>query len=217
MKNSCKSCIYCIALTGRGLKVFVCANKHDQPGRLTLTDPAAFCSNFKKKHIVNRPAVTQPGSCDIRFIPLTQGKVAVVDADDYDWLSRYKWYANKKASGFYACTHKGQRLLYMHRLITGAPKDLVVDHIDRNSLNNRRSNLRLCTKRQNSFNQRGQRGTSRYKGVYRHKQLKKWAAVIEKNEKQMRLGFFRCEEDAAKAYDKIAKKIFGEFAYLNFP
>ena len=217
MRATCKSCIYCILLTGAGREVFVCANKYGRPGRLSLTEPASACGNHRKTKIVNRPSVTQPVDGDIRFIPLTQGKVAVVDAADYDWLRQYKWYANKKSAGFYACTHKSYRLLYMHRLITDAPAELVVDHIDRNSLNNRRSNLRLCTYQQNIFNQRGRKGTSRYKGVHWDKQKKAWTACIEKNDKAIKLGFFDDETSAAKAYDKKAGELFGEFAYLNLP
>lgn len=226
IKRTCTKCIYAVKLSKTGLSLFVCANKQNLPGQLTLTDPEDYCTNFKAKKTVNRPKVNQPTDSDIRLIPLTQGKVAVVDAADYDRLSQYKWYANKKTSGYYAATRKNSKVLYMHREImkyTLNPEpctlnpNLFIDHIDRNPLNNRRSNLRFCTPRQNCFNQRPKLGTSKYKGVCWHKKQKAWAAIIEMNGKATHLGFFRSESDAAKAYDAMAKKIFGQYAYLNFP
>jgi len=213
----CKSCIYCILLTGPGREVFVCANKYDRPGRLTLTNPAASCGNHKKPRLPNRPTVTQPTDSNIRFIPLTRGKVTIVDAEDYGWLMQYKWYANKKAGGFYAARIHKRKMLLMHRLITNAPKGLVVDHIDANPLNNRRSNLRLVTVAQNQYNRRPLKRSSKYKGVSWNTQTAKWSARIEKDGRSMHLGLFKAESDAAKTYDKKAKQLFGEFAFLNFP
>ncbi len=105
----------------------------------------------------------------------------------------------------------------MHRMIMGEPKGMFVDHIDGNSQNNRRSNLRICTPAQNLQNQRPKGGTSRYKGVYFHKKDNKWMAKIGFNGKNTYLGLFEDEILAARAYDKKAKELFGEFAYLNFP
>ena len=226
MKKSCKNCIYSVRIRQAGASALVCVNKEGSPGRLKFANKAGVCRNFQTQKVVNRPEVIQPTDTDIRLIPLTRGKVAIVDKADYDWLSRYKWHANKKANCYYAATRKNSKVLYMHREImkyklsatrSTLSANLVVDHIDRNPLNNRGSNLRLCTPRQNCFNQRPKRGTSKYKGVYWHKKQKTWAAIIEMNSKSTHLGFFKSESDAAKAYDKIAEKIFGEFAYLNFP
>ncbi len=242
MKRTCTNCIYAIKLSKTGLSVLVCANRQGSPGRLTLTGPTCLCTNFKTKHIVNRPDVTQPAGSSVRLIPLTQGKVAIVDAEDYDWLIQYKWHTNKKTSGFYAATHKGAKLIYMHRLIMqNCPrpnrsshsatknstlrtqhypcrigKGIVVDHIDGNSLNNTKANLRICTNAQNHYNQRPRGGSSKYKGVSWYKTTKKWSAAIEKNNKQFHLGCFNNEKDAAMAYDAKAKELFGDFAYLNF-
>lgn len=105
----------------------------------------------------------------------------------------------------------------MHRVITKAPKRMVVDHIDRNPLNNRRSNLRLCRISQNILNRRGKMGTSKYKGVWWDSHHKKWLAIISLKGKHIYLGFFDNQIDAAKAYDKKAAELFGDFAYLNFP
>jgi hypothetical protein len=106
----------------------------------------------------------------------------------------------------------------MHRQVTNAPKGLVVDHINHNGLDNRRANLRLCTKQQNNCNSRSFRHkTSNYKGVFKEKGSKKFRAYIRFNKKPVHIGMFELEIDAAKAYDKKAKELFGEFAYLNFP
>jgi len=155
---------------------------------------------------------------DSRLIPLTQGKFAIVDAEDYESLNKYKWYAIRQGNTFYAVRKQGDRHIRMHRVITNAPKGLDCDHIDHNGLNNRKRNLRLCTRLQNSRNQRARRGgTSRYKGVYWHKGQKKWHAGISSEGKSYFLGSFENEIDAAKAYDRKAKVLFGRFVYLNFP
>jgi hypothetical protein len=93
-----------------------------------------------------------------------------------------------------------------------------VDHWDGSGLNNRRYNLRDVTRIQNQMNQKKKRGgSSRFKGVSRRKNAKKWAARIVVNDKRLWLGVFASETKAAKAYDAAAKKYFGEFARLNFP
>jgi len=97
------------------------------------------------------------------------------------------------------------------------PKGFVVDHIDRNGLNNKRSNLRICTPRQNSYNRIGKETPSKYKGVRWKKSRNRWVAQIKHYNKAMQVGSFDNQIDAAKAYDKKAKELFKEFAYLNFP
>ncbi len=155
----------------------------------------------------------------VRRIELTWGKVAIVDAEDFERLSSYKWCAVKGRRNWYAKTLRQNGMpLAMHRLITNAPKHLVVDHINHNGLDNRKENLRLCTRRQNNHNQRPRVGkTSRYKGVYWKKSAKKFVAHIHTKAKKIWLGYFTDEIEAAKAYDKKARELFGEFAYLNFP
>ena len=90
-----------------------------------------------------------------------------------------------------------------------------VDHIDRNPLNNHRINLRICTKAQNQQNCKGRGGTSKYKGVCWEKRRKKWRATIKNNGKQVHIGEFCDEKEAAKAYNKKALEFFGEFSRLN--
>jgi hypothetical protein len=106
----------------------------------------------------------------------------------------------------------------MHRYIMKVPKGLVCDHINHNGLDNRKSNLRICTRQQNTYNQRSQKGgSSKYKGVDWNKRQKKWRARIYYKRKFYYLGYFDNEVDAAKSYDKKAKEFFKEFACPNFP
>ncbi|NIO86130.1 MAG: hypothetical protein GTN53_36705 [Candidatus Aminicenantes bacterium] len=97
-----------------------------------------------------------------------------------------------------------------------APKGVLVDHIDRNGLYNRKRNLRQCSRRQNSYNRRGNsRGSSQYKGVFWHKVGRKWEARITYKGNTNYLGLYENERDAARAYDEKAKELYGEYAYLN--
>jgi hypothetical protein len=106
----------------------------------------------------------------------------------------------------------------MHRVLLNAPAGLVVDHRDCNGLNNRKSNLRLCTHQENSYNQRPRLGgTSRFRGVCWHKAKNKYIALIQKEGKRYFLGLFGDEIEAAVVYDIKAMELFGEFAYFNFP
>ena len=152
------------------------------------------------------------------MIPLTQGKFTIVDAEDYDRLNRYQWYACKCKSTYYAGRVEGGRTIRMHREIMRAPKGVLVDHINHNGLDNRKSNLRLCTNAQNCYNQRASsNGSSRYKGVSWHKCSRKWSARIRCEGKFYNLGDFEDEIEAAMVYDDKAVELFGEFAYLNLP
>ena len=106
----------------------------------------------------------------------------------------------------------------MHRQILDAPQGVWVDHIDGDGLNNRRSNLRLCSATENARNRRPVPNChSRYKGVSWHKRQKKWAVRIGKPKESIYLGSFDDEMEAGVAYDRKAEELFGEFAYLNFP
>jgi len=159
-----------------------------------------------------------------RKIPLTQGKFALVDPEDYEKLSKYNWYAVRSPRGFYAVRsvnakngRSGQKNVRMHRVILKAPEGKFIDHINHNGLDNRKSNLRICTMQQNSWNMRKQRGncTSQYKGVTQRKDTGKWQARIICNAKKISIGCFDDEKAAAMAYDEKAKELFGEYAALN--
>ena len=159
----------------------------------------------------------------MKRIPLTQGKFAIVDNSDYKWLSEFKWCAIRGYSTFYAVRNireNGRTIMfYMHRVILELKKSdkQQSDHIDGNGLNNRRSNLRICTEQQNAFNRKRREGSSQFKGVYWQKEVRKWYAHIKINQKDIYLGGFHKETDAAKAYDAAAIGLFGEFARVNFP
>ncbi len=153
-------------------------------------------------------------------IELTQGKVAIVDDEDFKLVSDYKWHVFQSKHDWYAKAHikknNKRTSLQMHRLIMDVPQDIQIDHIDHNGLNNRRSNLRFATNQQNNFNRNTHIGSSsKYKGVSWDKSAEKWRAQIAINGKNNWLGCFSKEKDAAQAYNKAALKLFGEFAYLN--
>ena len=155
----------------------------------------------------------------MRKIPLTQGKFAVVDNEDFKWLNKHKWCAHKRGNTWYAERGKqinGKvKMLLMHREILKPKNKEQIDHINGNGLDNRKNNLRFCTVSQNKMNTNCQYGTSKYKGVYWDKNKKKWRACMGLNNKKIFLGTFQIEKDAAKAYNTAAKANYGEFAKLN--
>jgi hypothetical protein len=154
----------------------------------------------------------------MKLIMLTQDYATQVDDADYEWLNKYDWRIYKKRTWLAAIMHENDLTIYMHRLITNAPNGVEVDHIDRNSLNNQRYNLRLASRQQNARNSKGKSNpmASRYKGVWWDKHSDRWVATINiGNKKRIRLGYFTDEILAALTYNAAARDIFGEFAYLN--
>lgn len=167
---------------------------------------------------------------------LTMEQTALVSASDYLSLSQWSWCAIRRpgTTRWYAVRgvlvgrdgrRKLYRLIYMHRQITGAGPHQQVDHINHNTLDNRRDNLRLIDCRGNQENRKkSDRQTSRFKGVDWHSIGKKWRSRIHDGElqsngerRERHLGLFRSEEDAARAYDDAARSSFGDHACLNFP
>lgn len=141
-------------------------------------------------------------------IKLTKNKVALIDDEDFEFLNQFKWYFN---TGYAMRRNKKQTIL-MHRVINNTPDGMETDHINRKKLDNRRINLRSCTNQQNQMNSSKMiNTTSKYKGVCWHINNKKWQVNIQNKY----LGYFKSELEAAKAYDKAAKELFGEFARLN--
>jgi len=201
-----------------GAAVLICSRKKGARRQWWAVEAGEGCDNFKRAREIVSPELAAALAEDAKLIPLTQGKFAIVDAADYDWLNQYKWHVKEHKHTSYAETQKKGKLIKMHRLITGAPSHLFVDHRDLNGLNNRRSNLRLCTRAENIHNQRPRKGgTSKYKGVYLKKLVRKFVAQISMNGKKRTIGYFGDEIEAAISYDIKAMELFGEFAYLNFP
>ena len=147
-------------------------------------------------------------------IPLTHGKFALVDAADYALVSAFPWRAVRIRHTWYAETYVEGAREYMHRLIMGCGPGEQVDHRDGDGLNNRRrGNLRPVTHALNQANRRAVRSASRFKGVTRRGG--RWRAYITVDGKFRSLGTFGTPEDAARAYDKAARELFGEFACTN--
>lgn len=154
----------------------------------------------------------------MKKLPLTQGYEAIVDDEDYEMLSQWRWKRLVSSRGHvYAARTKKESgkssMLLMHRLIACAPPDMDVDHKNRDTLDNRRSNLRLCSRSYNNANAkaRSDKKNSQYKGVQRNK--KRWQARIVKDGVRYLLGTFDTELEAHQAYLAAAKKLYGEFAH----
>lgn len=153
----------------------------------------------------------------MKSIPLTRGYEAVVDDEDFDRFSDFKWsalvYRDGRVRAFRTVNRSS---VYLHREIVSARPGEEVDHRNHNTLDNRKENLRKCSHSQNLANRRYTRKTrSGFKGVFPSQG--RWMAKLGENRKQHWLGLFDTPAEAARAYDQKAKEIFGEFALLNFP
>jgi hypothetical protein len=155
----------------------------------------------------------------MKEIQLTQGFVAIIDDGDFERVNQYKWQvllSGKKAKYATRFDNKNRKRIYLHRFITNADSGEEIDHINHDGLDNRRENLRTCTREQNMRN----RPTWRkgYKGVRNSKSKRNpFTATIYANKRRNHLGSFPTAELAAMAYDEKAKEYFGAFACLNFP
>jgi hypothetical protein len=147
-----------------------------------------------------------------RIITTKKGFEIIVDDEDYNFLNEFTWCYTGEA----ALTKILNKTTYLHRMLMNPPTGFQVDHIDRNPLNNQKSNLRICTLHQNRLNRGRQKdNSSGYKGVYWKPKVKKWQAGIGFNKKYIYLGLFNTPKDAAEAYNAAAIKYHGEFAALN--
>ena len=204
-------------------RLLLCTNHPDSPGELHEVLPIETCRNFKKK-CWQRPCrrmaqdaapTVEESDPQVRRIPVGNGLFATVDAADYEEVRKYRWRAIRHGRKVYAATRKNGRTVYMHRMLMRPRKGYVVDHIDGNALNNRRCNLRVCTPAQNLTNKAPRGGSSRFIGVYRAKD--KWVAHVTCSGKHYHVGVFADEVEAAKARDRKAYELHGEYVYLNFP
>ena len=152
---------------------------------------------------------------DTATIPLTRGKFALIDASDLSLVAPYAWAFNPGPHTGYAVTHRQGQFLAMHRLLTGAGAGVIVDHTDMDGLNNRRANLRACTKAENSRRRRSTSGKSPFKGVAFHRASGLHHATINVDGRQFSLRYHKTAEDAARAYDAAAIQHFGDFALTN--
>lgn len=155
----------------------------------------------------------------MRSITASDGTAITVDDEDLAYLSQWKWHIRRGSRSVYAWARIERdgvtKHTYMHRLLVDPPSGLLVDHINGDSLDNRRSNLRTATPSQNSQNRRTT-PPSGYRGVTRHKG-RNWQAQLTYGGKNHYLGVYTDAVAAARAYDSKALELFGDYARLNFP
>ena len=154
----------------------------------------------------------------VLFIPmkkvkLTRGYETIISDCDFERVSKYKWHLARRGNSTYVSGCVDGKQDYLHRFIMNCPKGMQVDHRDSDGLNNTRENLRVCTNAENSRNCRP--GGNHYKGVYKHSKNGTWVAEICINGIGKYIGSFKTQEEAALAYNNVAKVAYGEFARLN--
>lgn len=155
-------------------------------------------------------------------LKLTQGKVTLIDEEDWERVSGFGWYAILTAGGMWRVVatlpnSDGHKKVYLHRLLLNAPSNRFVDHISGDTLDNRKANLRICTNAENQQNSSGRLGASRFKGVSWFARRSRWRVAFNWKGKTHFVGYFADEEEAARAYDAAILPLAGEFARLNFP
>jgi len=155
----------------------------------------------------------------MKEIKLSQGKIALVDDEDFERLNKYNWCVSQKKKNYYAMRKDtAGKTVYMHHEVIGKPsRGLQTDHIDNNSLNNQRNNLRFVTPRDNAQNKKYIIKYSRYFGVsYNKRRIKDpWVARMRIKGVNTHLGYFSNEKEAAQAYQKAVRKIENPFASLS--
>jgi hypothetical protein len=210
----CHNCVYSYcdhehALWSMSVGVLTwpaCANQPDSSGRMQRAPARGICRNYRP-----RPATPEG---EVRQIDVGEGRCAYVDAADFEWLNRWTWHL---CNG-YAMRRENGKAIFLHHEIMRAPKGMVIDHKNRNKLDNTRANLHPCTRRENALNRSKKRGSSsRFWGVGYRKTVGKWWAEVPRGRNPIFLGYFAEETEAARAHDRAAVEYFGECARLNFP
>ena len=149
----------------------------------------------------------------MKKIKLARGEYTLVDNDDYENLMAFRWYVSCFG---YVVRAVGKRKVIMHRVVANTPKGMMTDHINRNKLDNRKENLRICTNSENQYNRLGNKGSaSKYKGVAFSKKLGKWQAQIWFGGRQRHLGMFEDQKEAAKRYNEEAVNLGIKTILLN--
>lgn len=159
----------------------------------------------------------------MKKIPLTKGKYAIVDDEDYPYISRFKWQLS--GDGYFAVRafhNNGSKSasVYMHQLLIEARVGVVTTHINNDGLDNRKENLAYCSRSHWSQSKEWPKEkkalcSSKYKGVTFRKRQNKWSATISLHGKYIHIGSFLTEKEAAKAYNAKALELYGENAYQN--
>lgn len=179
---------------------------------------AALCSTAATQAPAEMPGAREIRvEGDLAYVPLTRGRTAIIDAADVPLVDGVLWTCRATRHNFYAVRlvqdGSKRKLICMHRLIMNAPPSMLVDHINADSLDNRRSNLRLATNTENTRNQRRNiRNTSGLKGVSWQNSNRKWRAQIKVNGQRKYLGSFARPEDAHRAYCEAAALYHGDYA-----
>jgi len=228
--TTCSNCVYARRPAGRWLRLILsrwmglllCTNHPDFPGDVIGVPPCSRCRNYRRKpDPIERPEVPDQTGLLVCTVPLTRKKVALVDAIDYERVSRHKWCAYRTGNVWYAQCRTHSRTIRMHQFIMNPPKGMVVDHANGNGLDNRRDNLRLCTQLENAWNhgrRKPEGAGSQYIGVYPcQRPPGKWCIRVQRDGQVTNLSPFDTPEEAARVRDRKALELHGEYAWLNFP
>lgn len=159
---------------------------------------------------------------EIKIISKKHGeKIVLIDKKDFDKFKKYTWVVSFRCNKFYCIAavriNNKRTTIRLHRYLMNCPRGMEIDHKNGDSLDNRRKNLRICTRAENSMNmaKSSHKMSSKYKGVHFYKRYKNYQVSIKFKQKKIHLGYFDNEIEAAKAYNKKAKELFGKFARLN--
>jgi hypothetical protein len=187
-----------------------------------IKNPPAVQTILNRKNARIRPVCVEGTRC--LQVPLTRGLCCLIDESDIDAIRQTCWTAKRTTGGWYAHGLLGRGTsgkwcyVAMHELLLRIDDGINVDHINGNGIDNRRCNLRPCSQQENCMNRiRRCDSSSQYKGVGWYPKYSKWFAKIQCGDAKEFLGYFASEVDAAVAYDSAARRLFGEFARLNFP